>query len=83
MKRSVKNLKQKFSQIVHLCYPINQALKAFYEFKQFFFKNLLVLPLSEKWSYGEKVDELHSTEEAETDAKPNAPAKLSWNYLNV
>ena len=44
-------------------------------------KNLLVLPLSEEWPYGEKVDELNSAEEAEADAKPDAATKLSWNYL--
>ena len=46
-----------------------------------FVKNLLVLPLSEEWSYGEKVDELNGAEEAEADAKPNAATKLSWNCL--
>ena len=40
-------------------------------------KNLLVLPLSEEWSDGEKVDELNGAEEAEAHTKSDAAAKLS------
>ena len=57
---------------VYPCYPIAQASQALYELK-----NLLVLPLSKKWSDSKEIEKLNSAEEAESNAKPDAATKLS------